>query len=65
MIVRKDLGRMYMLDFSKALFDSLVINVNVFGFDTCLNSFGACQIKEKVLRKPYSRPRERVKQEMT
>jgi hypothetical protein len=48
MIVREDLGRMYMLDFNKALFDSLVINVNVFGFDTCPNSFGACQIRRKL-----------------
>jgi hypothetical protein len=42
MIVKEDLGRMYMLDFDGVLFDSLVINVNVIGFDTSLNSFGVC-----------------------
>lgn len=47
MIVTEDLGRMYMLDFGGALFDSLVINVNVIGFDTCPNSFVVCRIKRK------------------
>jgi hypothetical protein len=47
MIVMEDLGRMYMVDFSGALFESFVINVNTFGFDTCPNSFGVCRIKGK------------------
>jgi exoribonuclease R len=38
---------MYMLDFSGALFDNFMINVNTFGFDICLNSFGLCRIKGK------------------
>jgi hypothetical protein len=42
MIVREDLERMYMLDFSGALFDSFVINVNTFGFNTCPNLFRVC-----------------------
>jgi hypothetical protein len=47
MVVREDLGWMYMLDFSGALFDNFMINMDTFGFDTCLNSFGLCWIKGK------------------